>query len=229
MSSRYATQCKWCIRLALRLTRSKYAPPRTRKVLVIAVVAVVLLAFFAFAYGACRASDSVVPPPAAYVPRVLSNGTHDFAPTTILISLDGFRADFLHRNITPNLKKMMQQGTSPRYMLPSFPSLTFPNHFTLVTGMYPESHGIVGNNFYDPVMQKQFTYANKELSMKPEYWNAEPVSAGNAMLGPHQLTRIAAMGDCRTKRGPHCDTHVARQRSSYRQTGANLCRQVQQC
>ncbi len=59
--------------------------------------------------------------------------------------------------------------------MPSFPSLTFPNHFTLVTGKYPSVHGIVGNNFFDPVMQKQFTYADASLSMVPEYWNAEPL------------------------------------------------------
>lgn len=59
--------------------------------------------------------------------------------------------------------------------MPSFPSLTFPNHFTLVTGKHPSVHGIVGNNFYDPVMQKQFTYADPALSMVPAYWNAEPL------------------------------------------------------
>lgn len=73
--------------------------------------------------------------------KTLSNGTHDFAPTTVLISLDGFRADFLHRGLTPTLKSFVQQGVSPMYMMPSFPSLTFPNHFTLVTGLYPSEHG----------------------------------------------------------------------------------------
>lgn len=111
----------------------------------------------------------------AYKAQALSNGTHLFAPTTILISLDGFRADFLHRNLTPHLSSLIRSGVSPKYMLPSFPSLTFPNHFTLVTGLNPESHGIVGNTFWDPSMQKEFFYTDPDRSMKPEWWNAEPM------------------------------------------------------
>ncbi|KAF2210838.1 hypothetical protein CERZMDRAFT_27574, partial [Cercospora zeae-maydis SCOH1-5] len=127
-------------------------------------------------YAAHRASRALAassssPPP----PPTRSNGTHDFAPTTILISLDGFRADFLHRGLTPALTAFARAGVSPKYMMPSFPSLTFPNHFTLVTGKYPSEHGIVGNNFWDPVRRKQFTYTNASLSNVPEYWNAEPL------------------------------------------------------
>lgn len=60
-------------------------------------------------------------------------------------------------------------------MNPSFPSLTFPNHFTLVTGLHPESHGVVGNTFWDPVSQKEFNYGDSSKSMQPEWWNAEPL------------------------------------------------------
>lgn len=114
---------------------------------------------------------------------MLSNGTHMFAPTTIVISLDGFRADFLNRNLTPTLNAFIRDGVSPRYMLPSFPSLTFPNHFTLATGHYPESHGIVGNTFWDPVVQKEFYYTDPERSMQPEWWNAEPFWVTSEMQG----------------------------------------------
>ncbi|KAF7193393.1 putative pyrophosphatase/phosphodiesterase [Pseudocercospora fuligena] len=123
----------------------------------------ILILFLGFVYGAYKASQGAEPSKPAYVAKTLSNGTHDFAPTTILISLDGFRADFLHRGLTPTLKSLIQQGVSPRYMNPSFPSLTFPNHFTLVTGLHPESHGIVGNSFWDPNMQKGFTYGWLDL------------------------------------------------------------------
>ena len=58
--------------------------------------------------------------------RLVSNGTATFAPTTILISLDGFRADFLQRGLTPRLNAFVKEGVSPKYMLPSFPSVTFP-------------------------------------------------------------------------------------------------------
>lgn len=105
---------------------------------------------------------------------LLSNGTALFAPTTILISLDGFRADFLNRGLTPTLNSLIADGVSPRYMLPSFPSVTFPNHFTLVTGLYPESHGIVGNSFWDPTFQEEFVVEPHVVS-QPKWWKAEPV------------------------------------------------------
>lgn len=130
-------------------------------------------------YGAYRASQSNKAKPISEAPpsiaKTLSNGTHTFAPTTILISLDGFRADFLNRGLTPTLNSFIRNGVSPKHMLPSFPSLTFPNHFTLVTGLYPESHGVVGNTFWDPNIQKEFYYTDPNRSMQPEWWNAEPL------------------------------------------------------
>jgi predicted AlkP superfamily pyrophosphatase or phosphodiesterase len=98
-----------------------------------------------------------------------------FAPTTILISLDGFRADFLQRGLTPTLNRFIREGVSPLYMTPSFPSVTFPNHYTMVTGLYPESHGIVGNTFWDPAMQDEFYYTHTQKSMQPKWWGGEPI------------------------------------------------------
>ncbi|KAF2835548.1 Phosphodiest-domain-containing protein, partial [Patellaria atrata CBS 101060] len=102
------------------------------------------------------------------------NGTAHFAHTTILISLDGFRADFLNRGLTPTLNGFIQEGISPKYMLPSFPSVTFPNHYTIVTGLYPESHGIVGNTFWDPKFNEEFYYTNPS-GMQPKWWGGEPL------------------------------------------------------
>ncbi|KAG9540267.1 Phosphodiest-domain-containing protein, partial [Aureobasidium melanogenum] len=107
--------------------------------------------------------------------NTLTNGSSVFAPTTILISLDGFRADFLHRNITPSLNSFVRAGVSPEYMSPSFPSVTFPNHFTLVTGLYPEAHGVVGNSFWDPALKEDFYYTDPARSMQPKWWNGEPI------------------------------------------------------
>lgn len=111
-------------------------------------------------------------------PELRSNGTSNFAPTTILISLDGFRADFLDRDLTPTLNSFIEDGVSPKYMLPSFPSVTFPNHWTMVTGLYPESHGVVGNTFWDPDLQEEFYYTDPARSMQPKWWTstgAEPL------------------------------------------------------
>lgn len=92
-----------------------------------------------------------------------------------MISLDGFRADFLDRGLTPALNSLIASGISPQYMKPSFPSVTFPNHFTLMTGLYPESHGIVGNTFWDPKMKEEFYYTHPSVSMQPKWWMAEPL------------------------------------------------------
>ncbi|KAF1912405.1 alkaline-phosphatase-like protein [Ampelomyces quisqualis] len=106
---------------------------------------------------------------------MMSNGTSLFAATTILISLDGFRADFLYRNLTPTLNSFIQEGISPKYMLPSFPSVTFPNHYTMATGMYPEAHGVVGNTFWDPKLGKEFYYTDPDKSLQPFWWGGEPI------------------------------------------------------
>lgn len=105
---------------------------------------------------------------------LVSNGTALFAPTTLIISLDGFRADFLSRGLTPRLNAFVREGVSPLYMLPSFPSVTFPNHYTLATGLYPECHGVVGNTFWDPALQADFHYTDPARSLDPKWWGGEP-------------------------------------------------------
>ena len=146
--------------------------PSWRKLVFIsAIIAVLFLILLLGAYKASSNFRAVHP----HAQPLLSNGTSLFAPTTILISLDGFRADFLDRDLTPALNSLVANGVSPRYMTPSFPSVTFPNHFTLVTGLYPESHGVVGNTFWDPDLKEEFYYTHPAVSMQPKWWNAEPL------------------------------------------------------
>ena len=135
-------------------------------------IALVVL-FIVLLWGAYKTSGySRKMPPLS----TLSNGTSEFERTTILISLDGFRADFLGRGLTPTLNDFIANGVSPKYMLPSFPSVTFPNHYTLVTGLYPESHGVVGNTFWDPVLEEEFYYTDPARSMQPKWWiGGEPL------------------------------------------------------
>ncbi len=68
-------------------------------------------------------------------------------PYVILISFDGFRWDYVNRGITPNFDFIKEAGVSAKSLRPCFPSKTFPNHISIVTGMYPEHHGIISNNF----------------------------------------------------------------------------------
>ncbi|WDE10613.1 ectonucleotide pyrophosphatase/phosphodiesterase [Thalassomonas haliotis] len=71
------------------------------------------------------------------------------AHPVVLISLDGFRYDYMEKYDAKNLKALARGGVRATSMQPSYPSKTFPNHLTLVTGMYPSSHGLVHNDFYD--------------------------------------------------------------------------------
>ncbi|KAK9371988.1 alkaline-phosphatase-like protein [Lipomyces chichibuensis] len=105
---------------------------------------------------------------------LLSNGTHDFYPTTVYISLDGFRPDYLSSEFTPKMWTLYTAEYSAPFMYPSFPSVTFPNHYTMVTGLYPSSHGIVSNSFWDPDLQEEFDY-HKPNSLDPKWWKGEPL------------------------------------------------------
>lgn len=102
------------------------------------------------------------------------------APTperlTILISIDGFRADYLQRGKTPTLSAMAADGVHAA-MHPSFPSLTFPNHYTLVTGLRPDHHGVVGNTMEDAAKPGVVFALNKpDIAHDPFWWDeAEPL------------------------------------------------------
>lgn len=111
----------------------------------------------------------------SHVKHLLSNGTDLFYPTTILISLDGFHPHYISSELTPTLHDFLKNGYGPPYMIPSFPSSTFPNHWTMATGLYPQAHGIVGNTFHDPLSDKQFINVIPEKSLDPYWWGGEPI------------------------------------------------------
>ena len=94
---------------------------------------------------------------------------------TLLVSLDGFRADKLNEYVASNpncnFAKIINNGAKADYMTPSFPSLTFPNHFTLVTGLYMESHGIVGNSVYDVELNESVNFLSGTDTLNPKWWN----------------------------------------------------------
>ena len=79
-------------------------------------------------------------------------------PYVVMVSLDGFRYDYAQKYTAKHLQSLAASGAvATQGMIPAYPSLTFPNHYTLVTGLYPEHHGIVANSFYDPVRKERFT------------------------------------------------------------------------
>lgn len=94
-------------------------------------------------------------------------------PPLLLVSFDGFRADYLRRFPMPNLTLLYSQGVLVDQLTNVFVTKTFPNHYSLVTGLYAESHGIVASNMYDPISQKHFHTSNDSDS---EWWNqAQPL------------------------------------------------------
>jgi predicted AlkP superfamily pyrophosphatase or phosphodiesterase len=97
----------------------------------------------------------------------------DLKPTVILISLDGFRADYLEKYPSPRLNKLAKEGVRAKWLIPSFPSKTFPNHYTIATGLYPQNHGIVENNIYD--FGAVFTLGKREEVENPRWWLGEPI------------------------------------------------------
>jgi predicted AlkP superfamily pyrophosphatase or phosphodiesterase len=96
------------------------------------------------------------------------------APILVLISFDGFRWDYIDRGESPTLKRLAAAGVRSRGLVPSFPTFTFPNHYTLVTGLYPEHHGIVANNMMDERLPERFSMTAR-TSRDPVWWGGEPV------------------------------------------------------
>jgi len=97
-------------------------------------------------------------------------------PLVILISLDGFKPSYLSATSTPHLFQLAQQGAQSRGLISAFPSLTFPNHVTLVTGQTPDEHGIVNNTMTDPSTPQRFTLGSREAVENPIWWQeARPI------------------------------------------------------
>jgi len=100
----------------------------------------------------------------------------DFEHTVILISSDGLRADYLDKVDTPNIDRLIAGGVyANEGMIPVYPSLTFPNHYSIVTGLYPAHHGIVSNTMYDPELDARFTIRDREAITNPAWWGGEPL------------------------------------------------------
>lgn len=94
-----------------------------------------------------------------------TNGTEQQnKPYVILISADGFRYDYAEKYNAGHLLALANEGVKAASMVPSFPSVTFPNHYTIVTGLYPSHHGLVDNNFYDRNLKRSYSYKGETAS-----------------------------------------------------------------
>ena len=104
-------------------------------------------------------------------PAPVANADGEAAKTrTILISIDGFRTDYLDLGVTPVMSGLAEEGARGS-MRPSFPSKTFPNHYSLITGLRPDHHGVINNTMEDPGKPGVvFEIWNREVASDPDWW-----------------------------------------------------------
>lgn len=95
--------------------------------------------------------------------------------TVILISIDGLRWDYPEKADTPNIDYLIEHGVRAKSLIPCFPTKTFPNHYSIVTGLYPQNHGIIANNMYDPERNEYFRLSLREAVRDPAWWGGEPI------------------------------------------------------
>ncbi len=103
-----------------------------------------------------------------------ANAAPEPRPIVVLVSLDGFRYDYLDRYPSPNLHRLIAAGVRAP-LVAAFPTKTFPNHYTIVTGLFPEHHGIVENTMYDPVFDAQFGISDTAAVADARWWGGEPL------------------------------------------------------
>lgn len=96
-------------------------------------------------------------------------------PYVILISIDGFRYDYAKKHNAENILRLAKTGVSAEHMLSSFPTKTFPNHYTLVTGLYPGTHGIVSNEFYSKSKDEWYTLKKKKSILDSSWYGGVPL------------------------------------------------------
>jgi predicted AlkP superfamily pyrophosphatase or phosphodiesterase len=92
----------------------------------------------------------------------------------IMVGVDGFRWDYLEKFHPPNLLQLASQGVTAERMIPAFPTLTFPNFYTLATGLRPENHGIIANTMFDPEFDAKFSLSSPSVQ-ESRWWGGEPI------------------------------------------------------
>ena len=107
-------------------------------------------------------------------PLTLARQTGSAEPILILVSFDGWRWDYTTREPAPTLRALASRGVRASELIPSFPSFTFPNHYTIVTGLYPEHHGIIANTISDPAFPERFTL-RADTARDAQWWGGEPI------------------------------------------------------
>jgi alkaline phosphatase D len=93
----------------------------------------------------------------------------------VVLSMDGFRWDYTNRTETPNFDRIAEKGVKADAIIPSFPSTTFANHYTMATGLYPDHHGILVNRFYAPDLDADFNKGDRSTVEDGKFYGGEPI------------------------------------------------------
>ncbi|HSG47925.1 MAG TPA: ectonucleotide pyrophosphatase/phosphodiesterase, partial [Longimicrobiales bacterium] len=140
-----------------------------------------LVALASLTAAGCQPPDT--PTPASADARIRfpegSGGTnqpeHLDAPYVVLLSMDGFRWDYQDLHPTPNLDRIAAAGVRADGLVPVFPVKTFPNHYSMATGMYADAHGLVGNDFCEPAFDACYSLGNRAEVENPRWYRGEPI------------------------------------------------------
>ena len=144
------------------------------------VTRVTLVALVALVTTGCASADTSSPrsPESIQTPNGTGGTNHPEIVDrnyVVLVSFDGLRHDYLERVDTPGFDRLASTGAIADALIPVFPPLTFPSHYSIATGMYPASHGIVGNQFYDPSRDDDFNYRASDDAQDGSWWGGEPI------------------------------------------------------
>ncbi len=96
-------------------------------------------------------------------------------PYVVMLSMDGFRWDYTDKFPTPNFDKIAGMGIKAKSLQPGFPTKTFPNHYAIATGLYPDHNGIVMNNFYAPDLDAYYSISDRDAVENPAFYKGEPI------------------------------------------------------
>jgi len=133
-----------------------------------------VIAFLIFIFVACDSDRSP------------EQSTHQ---KVLLVSFDGFMNEYIDRNPTPNFDRMIATGTKAEHLIPVFPTKTFPNHYSQVTGLLVENHGIISNSFPDDSLGGRFSYGPPDGSPNDErWWGGEPIWITTELQGKTSAT-----------------------------------------
>ncbi|WP_407404456.1 ectonucleotide pyrophosphatase/phosphodiesterase [Chryseobacterium sp.] len=136
-----------------------------------------ITSFLFLFFGIAAFSQVAIDTAQIVVPNRINNLEAKKKPYVIMISADGFRPDYTKKYEAENLLKFSESGVEASAMNPSYPSITFPNHWSLITGLYPAHHGLIDNIFYDYKRKEGYSISKKETTVDGSWYGGIPLWA----------------------------------------------------